>query len=95
MLRKSGVKKVKEHLLVTLGKNRFLHPEENSVHLVDNPKINEFLNDLEHFPHAYVLACLMDRQIKAERAWTIPWAVKEALGSFDIEVLGKQPLEYY
>lgn len=31
----------------------------------------------------------------SERAWTIPWVIKETVGSFDINVLGKQSLEYY
>ena len=75
---------MKEHSLVTLGKDRFLHPEDNSVHLVDDEEANTFLNDLTNYPHAYVLACLMDRQIKAERAWIIPWTIKNDLNSFDI-----------
>lgn len=43
----------------------------------------ELVNDLDHYPHAYVLGCVMDRQIKAERAWKIPERVKNRLGSFE------------
>ncbi len=32
------------------------------------------LNDLANHPHAFVLASVMDRQIKAEKAWLIPFA---------------------
>lgn len=85
----------KDHILVALGKERFSIPEENPVQFVDDMQVNALLNDLDRYPHAYVLACMMDRQIKAERAWTIPWSVQQALGSFDIEVLGSQSLEYY
>jgi len=74
----------KEHLLVTIGKQRFEKPEENSVHLVDDDEANKFLNDVINYPHAFVLACMMDWQIKAERAWMIPQLVKHELGSFDI-----------
>ena len=38
---------------------------------------NKLLNDLDRYPHAYVLAGLMDRQIKAERAWIIPYEIKK------------------
>lgn len=85
----------REHTLVTIGKQRFLNPVENSVHLVEDGETNDFLNDLVNYPHAYVIACLMDRQIKAERAWTIPKIIKDELGSFEIDVLAAQPLEYF
>lgn len=85
----------KEHLLVTIGKQQFKNVEGNSVHFVDDAEANKFLNDIVNYPHAYVLACLMDRQIKSEKAWMIPPLIKEDLGSFDINLLAKQPLEYY
>ena len=85
----------KEHLLVTIGKQRFEKPDENSVHLVDDDEANKFLNDLINYPHAYVLACMMDRQIKAEKAWIIAQLIKEEIGSFEIQVLGEKSLEEY
>lgn len=77
----------KEHVLVKLGKDRFKKPSSNVVHLVDDENANALLNDLDNYPHAYVLACLMDRQIKAERAWMIPYRIKENLGSFKMKDL--------
>lgn len=50
------------------------------------------LKDLGQYPHAFVLACIMDRQIKAERAWVIPYRIAEKLGDFTIATLGKQSL---
>ena len=47
------------------------------------------LNDLIANPHAFVLACIMDRQITAERAWIIPYRIFERLGSFSMESLGR------
>lgn len=85
----------KEHILVTIGKERFKNPEKHSVHLVDDDQVNEFLNDLVNYPHAYVLACLMDRQIKAEKAWKIPALIRDELGSFDIELLAEKSEDYY
>ncbi len=84
-----------EHILVTIGKKRFEKPEENSVHLVDDAESNAFLNDIVNYPHAYVLACGMDRQIKAERAWMIPIYIRQILGTFDIGKLGNISLEKY
>lgn len=86
---------MKEHQLVTLGKEWFSQTKSKSVYFLENKEINSFLNDLENFPQAYVLACVMDRQITAERAWTIPWIIKEDLNSFDINILGQQSLAYY
>jgi len=84
-----------EHILVTLARQRFMNSERETVHLVDNPEINAFLNDIEQYPHAYVLACLMDRQIKAEKAWSIPFYVKEAVGSFTLDKLASCSLYFY
>ena len=86
---------MREHLLVTIGKERFINPERHSVHLVDDKIQNEFLNDIENTPHAYVLACLMDRQIKAERAWSIPYRIKNIIGSFDVDDLASITIDDY
>lgn len=51
------------------------------------------LNDLDRYPHAFVLACIMDRQIIAEKAWMIPYEFKERLGSFEFTNLQALSLE--
>lgn len=48
---------------------------------------DELLNDIENKPHAYVLACLMQRQFEAKKAWVIPYKIQLAIGSFDIPSL--------
>lgn len=53
----------------------------------DKDLINELLNPLGAYPHAFVLGCVMDRQTKAENAWQVPWIVFKALGRFDIDYL--------
>ena len=50
---------------------------------------NNFLNDLKSYPHAFILACLMDKQMKAEIAWQIPYKIYKILGTFDIKDLGE------
>ena len=84
-----------EHLLVKIGRERFNDPERHSVHLVDDQEQNDFLNDIDNYPQAYVLACLMDRQIKAERAWAIPYRIKNIIGSFEINNLAGISLDKY
>lgn len=76
-----------DNLLVKIAKQRFDNPTSQIVHFVENEEANAVLNDLEKYPHAYVLACLMDRQIKAERAWVIPFKICNEINSFEIEDL--------
>jgi endonuclease III len=83
-----------KHLLVQLG-YEYLNTDIGLVHFVENEKDNKFLNDLQNYPHAYVLSCSMDRQITAERAWVIPVKIKNILGDFSMETLSKISLEQY
>lgn len=59
------------------------------VRFTKHDRADEVLNDLEHTPHAFVLACIMDRQITAERAWLIPYQIAQKLGDFSIETLAR------
>lgn len=49
----------------------------------DNPdlafKLNSMYSNLEKYSFLFVLGCVMDRQIKTSRAWTIPYSVMEEL----------------
>lgn len=81
--------------LVEIAKQRFTEPTKQLVHFTGDDKIDEFLNDLKYYPHAYVLACLMDRQIKAERAWRIPYIVCERLSTRDPFQLSEIKLKEY
>lgn len=76
-----------ENILVTILKERFKQPKDNVVHFVEDEDANKLLNDLEHHPHAFVLACCMDRQTKAERAWMIPYKIKRSINSFEMKDL--------
>lgn len=86
---------MEEHLLVKLGRERFHQAADGPVHFVDDVEANNLLNDLEHNPHAFVLACCMDRQTKAERAWVIPYKINEILGDFSIETLASVSRQEY
>ena len=74
--------------LVERGQALFSAPRR-PVPFTKNAEADILLNDLDNYPHAFVLACVMDRQIKAERAWLIPYAISERLGTFSIEALGR------
>ena len=65
------------------------HYENNDgyARLVNDENQNELLNNFKEYPHAFVLGCVMDKQIKAENAWAIPYKVKEELGNFNIDFL--------
>jgi endonuclease III len=52
-----------------------------------NVNADTLLNDIERYPHAFVVACLMDRQWQAEKCWAVPYRFKERLGSFEFSAL--------
>lgn len=81
-------------LLIEKSQKLFDENKAN-VHFTDDKEQNDFLNDLEKYPHAFVLACLMDRQIKAERAWAIPYKIYKEIGDFDIYKLKEKKEKYY
>ncbi|MHC4164266.1 MAG: hypothetical protein ACYSUM_19250 [Planctomycetota bacterium] len=58
-------------LLIEQGK-RLLEAERVPTEFTGEPAADELLNDLEGHPHAFVLACIADRQVKAEKAWMVP-----------------------
>ena len=82
-------------LLVCLGKERFKSGDQQRIQFTKIEKQDAFLNDLEKNPHAYVLGCLMDRRIKSEKAWQIPYTIKEKLGSFTVDTLASVSEDEY
>lgn len=83
-------------LIVRIGEERFYSLKNTQiVHFLDDDEDNKFLNDLENTPHAFILACLMDKQMKAELAWEIPFKIYRILGTFDIFELGKISLNTF
>jgi uncharacterized HhH-GPD family protein len=51
--------------------------------------VDALINDIQTYPHAFVLAALVDRQVKAEIAWRLPGRVRDRLGTFEIDDLAK------
>ncbi|MFV2044533.1 MAG: endonuclease III [Anaerolineales bacterium] len=77
-----------EALLMGKGTALFQAPLE-LVQFTGNIEADELLNDLENSPHAFVLACIMDRQIKAELAWLIPYELRKRIGTLEFQALAK------
>lgn len=75
-------------ILINRG-NELLQRPFVPIHFSGHKEADELMNDIYKHPHAYVLACVMDRQIKAERAWMIPYHIKSEIGSFEINQLLK------
>jgi endonuclease III len=56
--------------------------QQNPYPFTGNATADTLLNDLAHHPHAFVLACIMDRRMVAENVWLIPYLLQQRLGSF-------------
>jgi len=69
-------------LLVEKGLDLLNAPYE-PLNFVKDPRIDKFINDLNNYPHFFVLGCVMDRQIKAERAWKIPFFISQEANGQD------------
>ena len=69
--------------LIGKGQQLFDSPRK-FVQFTNVPAADSLLNDLTNYPHAFVLACVMDRQVKAEKAWLIPYLISEKIGEFSV-----------
>jgi endonuclease III len=70
--------KQKGDSVVQSSRIRIDFTEENSNGLSQGEKsarhqANDLLNNIEDYPHMFVLACLMDRQYPAAKCWFIPY----------------------
>ncbi|MEW6620348.1 MAG: iron-sulfur cluster loop [bacterium] len=70
--------------LVEHGQILFRAPKQ-LITFTKEPQADALLNDLDNHPHAFVLACLMDRQVRAERAWLIPYRISQKIGGFSVQ----------
>ena len=85
-----------ENFLLNMGKTYFESNNSEIIPLLpEDEKANALVTDLIKFPHAFLLGCLMDARIKSDRAWIIPFKIKEILGSFEIDLLARKTLEEY
>jgi len=73
-------------ILIQRGQELFNQPFRN-IEFARNLEADNLLNNLKDYPHAFVLACIMDRQIKAERAWVIPYEISKEIEGFEFSKL--------
>jgi endonuclease III len=67
---------------ILFDKAKELHVAPRSiVTFTTIPESDALLNDIEKYPHIFVLGCIMDLQIPAERAWNIPCIIAKECGS--------------
>jgi hypothetical protein len=64
-----------------------LRAEPGLVRFTGDHEADRLLNDFSDHPHAFVFAALVDRRVKAERAWMVPLLIQQRLGSFEIRDL--------
>lgn len=79
-------------ILVSKGKEILEQPRKR-IQYANNPKADDLLDDIENYPHAFVLACVVDRQIKAEKVWIIPYEISKEIGGFEFSKLLNLKLE--
>jgi len=63
------------------------------IRVFDEQEAEKLVNDLDGAPHACVIGCVMDMQIPAQQAWTIPHRLRTRLGFFDMPSLAKMTLD--
>ncbi len=66
--------------------------QKQVIRFTGDKNADELLNDIAGHPHAFVLASIMHIQVRAERAWLIPYRISEKLGGFSIETLRRLSL---
>lgn len=85
-----GVEEKRVRELVKQGNNIFRAPAKAfplsfkkppDLDQVQHQDAKSLVNDLEHHPHAFVIGCITDRQIDADRAWLIPYRLSQKIGS--------------
>lgn len=67
--------------MIEIGYEQLNSPKEH-VPFTNNIEWDKLLNNIENYSHLFVLGCLADKQIKANRAWSIPMKIGEEIQSF-------------
>jgi len=79
MREQERLKKLSDRLIQE-AYERLNHPQ---TQFTDPEEANRLVTDIENYPHAFVIACIMDRRIRTEKAWRVPYELKQRLGFLD------------
>ncbi len=52
-------------------------------------EVNDLIKDIEYQPMAFIIGCLVSRQIRSELAFEVPYKIKQILGDLNIDTLSK------
>lgn len=73
-------------ILINHGLNLLKKPRRD----IEAPGISEadkLAGNIEQFPHAFVLVCVMDKQFHTEKIWPIPYMISKEIGGFELNKL--------
>jgi endonuclease-3 len=70
-----------QQILASRGLELFSRPRR-FIEFARNPQADALTNDIENTPHAFLLGCLVDRQMNSDFAWLVPFRLAEKLGDF-------------
>lgn len=69
---------------ILFDKAQELHDKPRTIIPFTNiPESDALLNNIETYPHFFVLGCIMNRLIIAERAWNIPYIISKECGGVE------------
>ena len=69
--------------LIKEGWRRFHAPYAPIDFETGKPEAERLLNDLDKYPHIYVLGCIINRQMDSWRAFLAPFSVGSAIGGWE------------
>jgi endonuclease III len=72
--------------LIQLAETR-MRRRQDRISFTRDARADALVLDLDRHPHAFVLGCVMDRHVKAEKAWRIPYELKLRFGAFTFRKL--------
>jgi hypothetical protein len=67
--------------------NAALASPRHFVEFTGDTAADTLLNDIANYPQAFVLACLCDRRGSAQRAWKVPYELRQRLGTLAVAEL--------